>query len=132
MADSFGFAQVALTTVLQVIYTCPVLSDVKVQNLVPDDTEVRTEIQSRLVQTQVTSIVLANHSASARTVSIALLPTATTSALTKHTILDTYSIDAHTTEVLNYGLVLGPGNTISALASANSSIAMVVNRIEIS
>lgn len=70
----------------------------------------------------VSTIVIANRSASARTYRIAIKPTTGTSLGNDHYIAYDVAIAANDSTALTLGLTLAAGNTISCYASAATSL----------
>ena len=137
MADVFGRTQAKITTTISEVYTVPVRSSLTVGSV----DVVRASAEDVNTQSQITSIIITEVGAGTATYSLWVTdvpagvgspPSIAPVVGAATQIASLVPMFAQEVHILAHGLVLGPNNTIWALASANDDLVITVNHIEVS
>jgi len=137
MADVFGRTQAKITTTIAAVYTVPIRASLSVGGV----DVVRASAEDVNTQSQITSIIIAEVAGGTATYSLWVTDDAGTASVPVGVnpivgdatqIASLVPMFAQEVHILAHGLVLGPDNTIWALADANAKLVITVNHIEVS
>lgn len=111
------------------LYTCPLRTGTTFDS---GNIDVNPNIAGRNIQTIVTSIIVCNSDAGAKTFTMILLPESTTTPAIEHRLFFQNSVGAGETKVLSLGLTLSSDNTIQVVVETANTLSFTAMGIEVS